>query len=74
MAAPQVISAMAAQLLSLSAKIGRSSAGSKIVRMSMPAQVGTPPARSTRPLVGSIGPATAMPTPSRVSIEKPGIA
>ena len=37
-AAPQVISAIAAQLLSLSAKIGRSNAGSNTSRMSTPAQ------------------------------------
>ena len=61
-AAPQVISAMAEQLLSLSAKIGRSSAGPKASPRLTPAQVGIMLARCTRPS-GATGPENERPTP-----------
>ena len=61
-AAPQVISAIAAQLLSLSAKIGRPNAGANTARMFAPAQVGTMLARCTVPS-GATGPETDTPTP-----------
>ena len=70
MAAPQVISATAAQLLSLSAKTGLPSAGPKTSRTFTPAQPGRIEARITVPS-GRSGPETETPTPSRPAGARP---